>query len=149
MWRMGPRMSNSQGAPCELVRFLNVDVDLSGVLDPVTLVGGFGDAIVVLHEEEAPLGHVISFELTAMHLTLPDTITSLIEQVNALPAEARALWDSATRRVFNVGVQAGLGPYRTEWALGVEALFALASINAELVLTIYGADRVGGRSSAP
>lgn len=110
-------------------------------IDRSALLNGFGDAIVVLHEgRNTPGEPFVSFEVRSTNRTLPTVISELITLVTALPDDARAAWDSAFRRVFDIGIQAGLGPRSTAWTLRAETLAALAAIKAEVTLTIYGAD---------
>ncbi|MDB4945350.1 MAG: hypothetical protein JWP97_4884 [Labilithrix sp.] len=124
------------------VRFLNVDVDLFGDFDHAALVKGFGDAIVVLHRgASGPVAPVLSFESGAAHAAFPAVVFELIALVHALPAEARAAWDKAGRRVFSIGVQAALSPDTSEWVLTREMMSALVGIDADATLTVYGAER--------
>ncbi len=123
------------------VRFLNVDVDLYGVVDRAALLRGFGEAIVVLHEGGDAGGPDISFELSGPDVrTLTGTIAELIALVRALPDDARAAWNAATRRVFDIGIQSGRAPHSTHWSIDANVLTALGEINADVVITVYGAD---------
>ncbi len=123
------------------VQFLNMDVDVFGELDRAALLRGFGDTIFVLHVSEQRAGEpAISFELSTASPALPAVISELVALVRALPDDARAAWNLATRRVFNIGIQAGLEPRCTEWALSAGLLADLVEINAGVTLTLYGAD---------
>lgn len=133
--------SSAKSSTESIVQFLNVDVELFGAFDRGALLNGFGNAIVVLHEGGDTLGEPsISFEVSSANRTLSTVISELIALVSALPEDARAAWDLANRRVFDIGIQAGLGPRCTAWTLSAEMLSALAAIKAEVTLTIYGAD---------
>ena len=130
------------------VQFLNVDVDIFGAFDRAPLLKGFGDAIYVLHDgEREPREPVISFELSTDIPTLPGVISDLVALVRALPDDALAAWNLATRRVFSIGIQAGLDPHSTEWTLSADMMAALVAIRADVTLTVYGAD-VGARSGS-
>lgn len=130
------------------VQFLNVDVEIFGAFDRAPLLKGFGDAIYVLHDREREPGEpVISFELNTARPTLPGVISDLVSLVRDLPDDARAAWYLATRRVFSIGIQAGLNPHSTEWTFGADIMAALVAIKADVTLTVYGAD-VGVRSGS-
>jgi hypothetical protein len=123
------------------VRFLNVDVELYGAFDRAALLKGFGDAIDVLHDGERERGEpVVSFELSSANPTLHGVISEVVALVRALPDDARSAWDFAARRVFSIGIQAGLAPHATEWTLRAEIMAALATIEADVTLTVYGAE---------
>ncbi|AKU94973.1 hypothetical protein AKJ09_01637 [Labilithrix luteola] len=125
------------------VQFLNVDVDVSGVFDRAVLLAGFGDSIDVLFDGEAKSGEsVVSFELRTATPTFPDVISGLIALVRALPDDARAAWDGANRRIFDIGIQAGLHPHSSNWSLTTEIMAALVSIDAEVRMTVYRAAAV-------
>lgn len=124
----------------DAVRFLNVDVDLVGTFDREALLRGFGDRIFVLRNEENEHGEsVVSFELSTARPAFPDLVSEIVELVRALPDDARSAWGCAARRVFDVGIQAGLEPHSTEWTLGIPQMAALVSVGAELTITVCGA----------
>lgn len=126
------------------VRFLNVDVELYGEFDRTALLPGFADAIVVLCEnEDGRGGPTVCFELNAVTPSLPSVVAELIAIVRALPDDARAAWDAAARRVFNVGFQSGRTPHSTQWSIDANLLTALGELEVDLVVTVYGADLAG------
>ena len=67
----------------------------------------------------------------------------LIALVRALPDDARAAWDAAARRVFEVGFQSGRTPHSTQWIIDADLRTSLGEINVDLVVTVYGADLAG------
>ncbi len=118
------------------VKFINVDVILAGEVDSKPLLGAFGDGVVVLHEN-GPL----VLELANVGLDLHETLSRFVELVSALPRKARTSWVGASRRVFDIGIQAGLMPHETHWRIPSDLIAALAKIGGEVVLTVYGAKR--------
>jgi hypothetical protein len=116
------------------VKFINVDVILAGEVDSKPLLGAFGDGVVVLHED-GPL----VLELANVGLDLHETLSRFVELVSALPRKARTSWAGASRRVFDIGIQAGLTPHETHWSIPSDLIAALAKIGGEVVLTVYGA----------
>lgn len=129
-----------------VVEFLNVDVELYGAFDHAALVRGFGDAMFVLHEGGAAQGGPeLSFELNgAERRTLSSTVAELLGLVRALPMDARAAWDAATRRVFDIGIGSGHAPHSTHWTIDATVLAGLGEIKADLAITVYAVDPAEG-----
>ena len=122
------------------VRFLNVDVELFGDFDRAALLAGFGSAVDVLYDgDQLCGGPTLSFELSTARPELPHLASQLVALVRALPEDARAAWDMATRRVFNIGIQAGREPHSTEWTLPADVLAELVEVGGAVTLTVYGA----------
>jgi hypothetical protein len=118
-------------------RFLNVDLELRGDGDLRPLVHALAPTLFLINRAEGLLVFELSEELDSP----ARVIRMMVTAVRALPGPARALWDGCARRTMNVGVQAGGGPPRWQVGLTAEWLAALAEIDAELVFTVYGADR--------
>lgn len=57
-----------------------------------------------------------------------------------LPPAARALWDGATRRTFDIGIDSGLTPWATQWRLSSTTLRQAADVGADIVITVYEVD---------
>jgi hypothetical protein len=116
--------------------FLNVDLDLES-----------GDDLRVLAEAlqpeayslERPAGRA-SFELNAS--VSPETpeplILEFVRLVNQLPPSARAIWDRASKRVFDIGIQSRRRSFSEAHRLSSETLRAAAEIGAEIGITVYG-----------
>jgi hypothetical protein len=73
-------------------------------------------------------------------LEFPDpTVTSLCKAVCELPESARNLWNSASARTFDIGIDAAV--CSTNWfALAPQTLNTLAALGARVVVTVYGPD---------
>lgn len=78
-------------------------------------------------------------ELAKPGLDLEATLAHLVEWVQHLPRSARRSWAAAARRVFDVGIQAGLQPHETHWTIAPKLIGALAKVGGEVVVTVYGA----------
>jgi hypothetical protein len=64
----------------------------------------------------------------------------------ALPARSRKLWDDATAREFNIGVQAGADTHAFELRVTPPTLRCVAEVGGAVVITVYGGDgREGAR----
>ncbi len=87
-------------------------------------------------------------EITTAGLDLSRTLTRLLKWVEALPRPARRSWAAASRRVFDIGIQAGLKPNDVHWTVRKEQVAALARVGGEVVLTIYGAAANDGQRAS-
>jgi len=75
-----------------------------------------------------------------MAMSADDTIVALIRLIRRLPRLQRKIWDSARRREFNVGIEAGLEPHGFELRLQQRTLEAIADVRGALVITVYAPD---------
>jgi hypothetical protein len=122
-------------------RFLNVDLDIWSASPLDSFAHAFGKKIVVLHAGKEGRGRY-GAHLTLAHSGLPtDTADRLIQGfvrlIRKLPPAARASWNRARRRDFNVGIQAASRPHSYELPVQPATLQAVASVNARLVVTVY------------
>ena len=115
--------------------FLNVDVDLRDEHGLDDLLRHFGDDVLVLHQTAQDA----SLELSREHDSLESCVRGWIALVQALPDEARRLWDRCAYRKLNVGIQAGVEPHAEYFSMSREAVSLLASVQFEIVFTIYAA----------
>jgi hypothetical protein len=113
--------------------FLNVDLDIRARSRLHDLLMPIARRILVLHQTEREA----SIELSANATSLEPTILRFVRLIKSLPPEARNIWDRCQYRRMNIGIQAGTEPYAAEFALSHKALTALASIHAEIVVTVY------------
>lgn len=115
--------------------FLNVDLDVYSSEDLAPLVAALEPNAYSL---ERPPGRA-SFELSEpVSPTTPEPlILEFVRLVKGIPPQARALWDRAERRVFDIGIQSGRRPIQEGHHLGPDTLRAAAEIRAEVAFTIY------------
>lgn len=123
------------------VRFLNIDLVLVGRFDRKALVAALGDVVFALHDDATTIGGepCLILEVLEPDLDLAATLTRLADWARALPPAARRAWSAASRRVFDIGIQAGQTPHESHWTLSAEQVALLAKLNAEIVFTVYGA----------
>lgn len=123
------------------VRFLNIDLVLVGRFDRKALVAAMGDAVFALHDDATTIGGepCLILEVLEPDLDLAGTLTRLADWARALPPAARRAWSAAPRRVFDIGIQTGQAPHESHWTLSAEQIALLAKLNAEVVVTVYGA----------
>jgi hypothetical protein len=115
--------------------FLNVDLDVGSLESLAPLIEALEP---IAHTLERPLG-MASFELNKpSHPGDPGhMIFEFVRALNALPPPALELWQRASRRTFDVGIQSHRGPASDAYRLAPQLLTAVASVNAELTFTIY------------
>jgi hypothetical protein len=64
-------------------------------------------------------------------------IQGLIASIKKLPKPARALWDSAQSREFNIAIEADLEPHCREFKLAPRTIALVAEVRATIVITVY------------
>jgi hypothetical protein len=117
--------------------FLNIDLEVWSNKRLTPLVARFGE----LNLYDGPVGRrfLASFEAST-HLKMPDArARALVRRVRALRGDAKALWEGAARRDFNIGIQAGQEPFSLEVGLAVSTLRDIADVGGRIVVTVYGA----------
>lgn len=57
--------------------------------------------------------------------------------------ETKKLWDKATRRDFNLGIQSGAKPFAFELDIPSDLLAAVAGLQGRIVVTVYAAQPEG------
>jgi hypothetical protein len=115
--------------------FLNVDLDIESAEDLTPLIDALSPYAITL---DRPPG-MATFELEDSSPTSPEPlIEEFVRLVKALPPDARALWEGASRRVFDIGIESVRGPAQEVHRLSPRTLRAAAAVGAEIALTIYG-----------
>lgn len=124
------------------VRFLNVDLLVSGEFDRGPLVQAMGERVFALDERALVDGlETLIIEVNSRNLGLAATLDRLIGWVKALPAPAKRTWSAADRRIFDIGLQAGSRPHDTSWTISPDLISAVAKLHGEIRITVYAAER--------
>lgn len=115
--------------------FLNVDLDVSSDESLAPLIRALEP---VAHCVQRPAGQA-SFELNKPPSPADPShlIFEFVRALNALPAPARELWERASRRVFELGIRSHCAAKSEAYSLAPQLLRAVASVNAELSITVY------------
>ncbi len=134
----------------DVTEFLNIDLEVFSRESLTPFVEGLGRTVHVLHDGRWGRKHAACVELWASGWkeTPEAIIKAMVRLLDRLPRSAKALWNRADRRQFNIGVRAALRPRSFELALGPASLKAISRLNARVVFTVYapdGADNVSGR----
>jgi hypothetical protein len=117
--------------------FLNVDLDIfsRSRLDP--LVSAFGQKVSVLYVGRERRLYSAHLELAVHPKGADAAIRGLAALVHGLPSAKRKLWDAATRRDFNIGVEVADGAPPFEIELAARTIEIVTSLNARIVFTVY------------
>ncbi len=125
--------------------FLNVDLDVFARSPLEPLAAAFGSSVIPLYVGRHGNQFRAHFELSASSRKGADALMAgFVQLVKSMPRAARLAWNRAYRRDFNVGIQAGFTPASFEIALNADTLRLVSSVNARVVVTVYGAERVPG-----
>lgn len=152
----GPKAQHSSRRSQRMMKddettFLNVDLDIwsRSMLEP--LVEAFGKKVCVLHVGKEGRRHGAHLELAASgdRHNCDQLIRRFVTLVKNLPRSRRMLWNRAQVRSFNVGIQAATKPHSYELRLQQKTLDAVASVNARVVITVYGAGLSSSTAKPP
>ena len=69
--------------------------------------------------------------------TPSETVAELIAVIDRLSPSARAAWDAASVRDFNVGIQSPASGQPLELSLDPSIVRSIAALGARIVLTVY------------
>ena len=120
-----------------LPEFLNVDLDIYSKtkLDP--LVAALGKAVSPLYVGWERREYSAHLELAGLTENADATIRGLARLIQRLPHTERRRWDLATRRDFNIGVQAvrKCQPHVVE--ISTPALQMVSELKARILVTVY------------
>ncbi|MEZ4432422.1 MAG: hypothetical protein R3F65_08405 [bacterium] len=119
--------------------FLNVDLCVTVEPPHDALVAALSPAAFPLHPGDRGW---LTFELAEPDDDAdraPDRcIARFLDLIETLPPAARAVWDRATVRELDIGVQSGPGAHAVAWTLPAPLLARAAAAGAAIALTVYG-----------
>ena len=123
-------MASDPQSPTE---FLNVDLDLRG--DGLEeLLRYLGSSVLVMHQT----AHELALELSnRVDEPLDETLAKWIELLQSLPEPGRAIWNRCNLRSMNIGIQSAEKPYSALFTISSSRVSQLASLQAEIVVTVY------------
>lgn len=126
-------MPTSEGA----TQFLNVDLDVWSKRPLEPFVTALGKHLYVHYVGREGTRHGAHVALARDSASADTTARALARLVEKLPKAARRLWDTASAREFNIGIQAGLTPHAHEVRLSPATLEVIARLTARVVVTTY------------
>ena len=127
-----------------MTRYMNVDLDVYGDTPLDGLVQEWSDSVIVLlvgGSRKKYEAHVALASSVMDGGSVDETIVGLTRLVRNLPRVHRKTWNSATRREFNIGIEAGLTPPAFELPLQERTLKAVIDVGGVVVVTVYAPDR--------
>ncbi|WP_282776904.1 MULTISPECIES: hypothetical protein [unclassified Nocardia] len=135
------------------VRFLNVDVEVRDSADLTSLgaaLEALGRDVSLLYCGEMEPGRwMLSFEAYLETMDDPDVVAAACcAAVEQLPAAARARWDEAEDRVFDIGFDAAVDGHVGQPMLSPVTLARVAAVDARLAISVYTHDLVSRETSA-
>ena len=132
-----PARATPDSLMSETTAFLNVDLDVWSLEQLAPLVEALEPAVYPLHVGRVGRRYLARFELRGQPRTPDAGIRRLIAAVQRLPPRERARWNRATKREFNIGIEAATLPHASEFPIEPDTLALLARVRARLVLTLY------------
>lgn len=118
--------------------FLNVDLEVRSRASLAALVARLEGRVVVLSSERLRGVHLARFETLGARTATPDRcIAALVRLVEDLPRPERRLWDGASERVFDIGIQAGRDGQVFRPKIAASTLARVAALGAGIRVTVY------------
>lgn len=120
--------------------FINVDLEIRGATDLSALVNAFEPGAMALSCMPLDDGFLANLELGEQPDDAETGILGFLHLIDALPPEARRLWDGARQRDFSIGVQSGSSPSSFEIAITPATLDRIARVGARIAFVVYAPD---------
>jgi hypothetical protein len=118
--------------------FLNVDLDLASQEDLAPLADALHPHLHALHVGRVGRRYWARFELRGQPRTPDAAIRRLVTAIWRLPPGQRRRWNRATRRDFNVGIQAAPEPHSREFPIEPATVAMVGRAGGRIVVTVYG-----------
>ena len=131
----------------EETSYLNVDLEIGSTHDLRPVIDALSPRLFEMYRGSYGGLNRAHYELPGLQGKTPDeTIRRLVRMLKKLgPAGQRALQRSRIRD-FNVGVQAGITPSRTELNIEPRTVREVAELGGRIVFTIYAFDEKRARA---
>ena len=119
---------------------MEVHLNIQSNVNLQPLADAFGADIHVHYSKLVNEGvYEVRVGLLEFHEFPDPTVTLLCKAVCELPESVRNLWDYASARTFDIGIEAAIRS--TYWlALTPKTLKTLAELGAQVIVTVYGQD---------
>ncbi len=120
-------------------QFLNVDLDIYSRSQLDSLAEALGNKVFVQYLGREKGRYSAHLSLSSNGKTVDVLIRHFATLIKKLPNSAKKLWNSASSREFNIGIQCGLRPESHEIQITESALTMLSELKASIVVTTYAA----------
>jgi hypothetical protein len=124
-------------------QFLNVDLDIYSRSNLEPLVEALKGRLFIHYVGREKGRYAAHLSLSSYGQAVDALILDLGRLIKKLPKPAKALWNSATSREFNLGIQSGYKPKCFEVKVNESSVALVSELNASIVITTYAAN---GRS---
>jgi hypothetical protein len=115
--------------------FVNVDLDIETELDPEPLIRAFEPHAYSLERPPGRASFELNLPIAPSH---PEPlIREFVRLVGLMPPPVRAVWDKASRRVLDIGIQSRRRPFSETHAITASTLAEVARVGAEIAFTVY------------
>jgi hypothetical protein len=121
----------------EFTYLANVDLDIYSRRKLQPLVDALGKKVFVLFVGKWGSRHKAVLEVSRAVRDADSTIRKFCQLIRALPPEARAHWDRATKRDFNIGIVSAHKPHCTAFVVKESTVREVAELGGRIMLTVY------------
>jgi len=113
--------------------FLNVDLDLESRAGLANLLTALEPHVFVL----SSTARRASVELAKQPRSAEEAVVGIIRLVQTLSVKGRRAWRQCTKRVLNIGLQAGESPHQFVVPLSAQVIQEVARASLGLAITVY------------
>lgn len=118
--------------------FANVDFEVFSRTPLDGLVAALGRKVSVMYQGKWKPGYAAMFEWrNGWNWPADRRIRRFVQAIEALPRRERRLWDAATSRRFDIGIEAGHKPHMFQLHLKPATVEAVTRVGGEIVVTVY------------
>ena len=119
------------------IRYLNTDLDLISATDPAVLVSELESRGLYVHVTLGSdhLYYVLCED--ANHAEPEPNIRRMLDAIEGLSKDGRAVWCQCSKREFNIGYDCGDEPWAFSQGLSNDSLKRMAVSGASFGITIY------------
>jgi hypothetical protein len=120
--------------------YLNTDLDIESTEDLGSLIAYLGDAVDVLFQGESDGRHLAILEVAGCTVAPDEAIAYFCALLESLPADVRAVWETAQRKTFDLGFGTGATTPKYYTAIQPATLQRATALGASIAITIYPSD---------
>lgn len=117
--------------------YLNTDLELEWCGDFKPLVNALAGQTYVLYNGPAGERNRLTLELEETPAEASEAISVFCGLIENLPPEAKAVWNAADSRVFDIGYESGIGEQLAKMVIEPDVLNRVAQLGVSVVVTIY------------